>query len=538
MRSVFIVDDEPFILEGLNNAVEWEELGTTLCGKAYDGKEAYEQLRETGCDILITDIMMREMDGLELIRKLKPLHPGMKFIVLSGYNEFNYVKEGMKLGIENYLLKPVNMKELAETIQSTVQKINNAECSACLNAEELDILRDNVMNRWAAGRIDPAELKNRLDFLDIPSDLSCYAAAVVREIAEMEEPAGESPWYKARQNNREVYALCRELTESAGNVRPGICFCDLEGDVIIVYSGSDPKTLQAGILEQLEQMRSALKERGTRVMITLGGMESGYLGLPQSYALAKRLQEFFLTDEEGEIITASRMAPPDDAIACTAPDTLEYEKRLLARNKAAVDEYIDHLFAVRQSNRVSPVHIRNLAVELVLCTKQVVKENKLNYDLATSGYKQLFTALFKAQTLGRLAQHVKFIAHAAIDYLSVEEDEFSPVIKQVLHQIRTKYAEEMSLKTLAHEFNVHPFYLGQLFQKETGVSFSDYLNSHRVKQAKALLTDTLLKTSEISRRVGYLEPGYFYRQFKKYAGMSPTEFRNMVKMSACRDEQA
>ncbi|KHF37280.1 putative response regulatory protein [Paenibacillus sp. P1XP2] len=234
MRSVFIVDDEPFILEGLNNVVEWEELGTTLCGKAYDGKEAFEQLRETGCDILITDIMMREMDGLELIRRLKPLHPHMKFIVLSGYNEFNYVKEGMKLGIENYLLKPVNMKELAETIQSTVQKMDNAERPAYWNAEELDILRDNVMNRWATGRIDPAELKNRLEFLDIPSDRSCYAAAVVREIAEMEEPAGATPWYKAEADNRKVYSLCREMTEGGGS---GICFCDTGGDIVIVYAG-------------------------------------------------------------------------------------------------------------------------------------------------------------------------------------------------------------------------------------------------------------------------------------------------------------
>lgn len=533
MRSVFIVDDEPFILEGLNNVVEWEELGTTLCGKAYDGKEAFEQLRETGCDILITDIMMREMDGLELIRRLKPLHPNMKFIVLSGYNEFDYVKEGMKLGIENYLLKPVNMKELAETIQSTVQKMDNAERPAYWNAEELDILRDNVMNRWATGRIDPAELKNRLEFLDIPSDRSCYAAAVVREIAEMEEPAGATPWYKAEADNREVYFLCREMTEGGGS---GICFCDTEGDIVIVYAGSDPESLQAGSLERLEQIRHALKGRQIDVMMTLGSMESGYLGMPQSYSQAKRLQEYFLTHEEGEIITASRMSPPDEPPAWAALDTLEYEKRLLARNKTAVDEYIDQAFNVKTAVPVARIH--NMAVELVLCTKQVVKENKLNFELATSGYKQLFTALFKAQTIARLAQHVKFIAHAAIDYLSVDEDEFSPVVKQVLHQIRTKYAEEMSLKTLGHEFNVHPFYLGQLFQKETGVSFSDYLNSHRIKQAKALLTDTPMKTSEISRRVGYLEPGYFYRQFKKYAGVSPTEYRNRVKMSACRDEQA
>ncbi|BFH64324.1 response regulator transcription factor [Paenibacillus azoreducens] len=531
MRKVFIVDDEPFILEGLHSVVDWEELGTELCGKAYDGREAFEQLKDSGADILITDIMMHEMNGLELIRKLKPLHPNMKFIVLSGYNEFNYVKEGMKLGIENYLLKPVNMKELAETIQSTVQKIDNAKRPSYFDPDELDILRDNVMNRWVSGRIDPSELRNRLEFLDIPADMSCYAAAVIREAPDMGASEELPSW--RQEHGRQVYASCREIAEKTGYEGPIIRFYDLEGDVVIVCLGEDPGMLQERMLQLLKEIRRGLNERQTGVMITLGSMEQGYQGLPQSYAQAKRLQEFFLTHREDEIISYGEMTLSEELQGYAALDTLEYEKLLLNRNKAAIDEYIDHLFTVRNTDPVSPVQIRNFAVELILCTKQIVKENKLNYQLATSGYKQLFTALFKAQTVGTLAKHVKFIAHAAIDYLSVEDDEFSPVVKQVLHQIRTKYAEELSLKTLGYEFNIHPFYLGQLFLKETGVSFSDYLNSHRIKQAKTLLTETQMKTSEISRSVGYLEPGYFYRQFKKYTGMSPTEFRNMVKQAAC-----
>ncbi len=100
-------------------------------------------------------------------------------------------------------------------------------------------------------------------------------------------------------------------------------------------------------LERLEQIRHALKGRKIDVMMTLGSMESGYLGMPQSYSQAKRLQEYFLTHEEGEIITASRMSPPDEPPAWAALDTLEYEKRLLARNKTAVDEYIDQAFNVK-----------------------------------------------------------------------------------------------------------------------------------------------------------------------------------------------
>jgi len=534
MRKVFIVDDEPFILEGLHTVVDWEELGTQLCGKAYDGQEAFEQLQGAGADILITDIMMREMNGLELIRNLKPLYPHMRFIVLSGYNEFNYVKEGMKLGIENYLLKPVNMKELAETIQNTVQKMEQAERSSHISPNELDILRDNVMSRWVSGRIDPVELKNRLEFLEIPADLSYYAAAVIREapsinaagteLAQMEHKAGYS---------RELYAACRRLGEKVGTAVNAVFFCDVEGDVILLGAGAEAEFLSGQMQILLQEIQREMKQ--LKVMITLGSMECGYQGMALSYSNAKRLQEFFLTRDVEEIIVFNRLMTADDPAAELLPDTAAYERKLLSRNKADVDEYIDCLFTPQRDEALSPIQIHNMAIELILCSKQVVKENKLNYEFATSSYKQLFTALFRAQTLGQLAQHVKFIAHATIDYLSVEEDEFSPVIKQVLQRIRMSYQEEMSLKTLGHEFKIHPFYLGQLFLKETGVSFSDYLNSHRIKQAKTLLSETAMKTSEISRSIGYLEPGYFYRQFKKYAGVSPTEFRNMMKADSSRD---
>ncbi|ALS29072.1 two-component system response regulator [Paenibacillus sp. 32O-W] len=530
MRRLFIVDDEPFILEGLSTVIDWEEFGITVSGKAASGPEAFEALRHTGADILMTDIMMPEMSGLELIGKLKPLFPDMKYIVLSGYNEFEYVKEGMRLGIENYLLKPVNIKELTETVASTVQKLENADRQAFVRQSELDILRDNVMNRWVTGKIDPTELKTRLQLLDIPADNPFYAVATIKLVASgdggsPEGDAGSAAGLREPEDGNEAYRVSRALADgAAGNV---CCFRDLDGDVILIFTGPAPEAGQAEALALLDRIRQQLRKPGIQALITLGSAESGYLGVSQSYDHAKRLQEYFLTNAGDDIIRYDRMAAADAKAGSAAVDLLEYEQLLLAKDKRAVYAYIDKLFADLQSmETVSPAHIHNCAVDLILCTKQVVRDNKLNHELATSGYKQLFTALFKAHTIGQLVAHVKFIVGSAIDYLSVEEDEFSPVVKQVLRHIETRYAEELSLKTLAQSLNIHPFYLGQLFQKETGKSFSDYVNSFRIKKAQKLLKTTAMKTSDISRHIGYLEPGYFYKQFKKYTGVSPTEYRS------------
>lgn len=524
MHKVFIVDDEPFILEGLASLVDWEDYGLVLSGRASDGLEAFEILRHAEVDILITDIMMRDMNGLELIERLKPLYPRMKFIVLSGYNEFDYVKQGMQLGIENYLLKPVNIQELTETIERTVRTIEQADQQQVWQADQLDILRDNIMNRWAAGKIAPAELKGRLELLDIPFHFPFYAAASVKPTAEgeTEERPGR---YTEQQLVDRVYRLCRQREKMNSRF---VCFTDNEGDIVLLFAGNNHDAVRTAALAELTAIRNEVRSGlGLRLLMTFGSLESGFTGVPESCRHAKRLQEYFLTMPEEQVIVYDEISNLSADSGESPVDLMEYEQLLLGRNKAAVREYIEKLFAgLQESHPCDPAIIHNYAIELIMCTKQIIKEHKLSPEVAESGYKQLFTTLFKAQTLGQLVTHVLFIAEAAIDYLSVQDDDFSPVVKQVLYYIRTRYAEQLSLKTLSQSLRIHPFYLGQLFQKETGVNFTDYLSTHRIRTAQQLLRTTSLKTSDISRSVGYLEPGYFYRQFRKYTGVSPTEYRS------------
>lgn len=125
MYKVFIADDEPFILDGLYHIINWEEQDLEIIGTAVNGHDALEKMKTLKTDILITDIRMPETDGLELIRKTKEINPGTKFIIMSGYDDFEYLKECIKLGIENYLLKPINQEEFLSTLVNTVAKIEN-----------------------------------------------------------------------------------------------------------------------------------------------------------------------------------------------------------------------------------------------------------------------------------------------------------------------------------------------------------------------------------------------------------------------------
>lgn len=174
MHNILIVDDEPLILEGLRSVIEWEDYGLRIAGQAGNGEEALEFLHRhnEAIDILITDITMPKLTGLELIQQIKCFDSKMRFIILSGYEQFEYLKAGMSLGIENYILKPINIKELESTIEQIVEVLNQEDVEQFHAKEDQQVLRNNILNRWVTGNIDRQELMHRSKVLNISLDCS------------------------------------------------------------------------------------------------------------------------------------------------------------------------------------------------------------------------------------------------------------------------------------------------------------------------------------------------------------------------------
>lgn len=523
MYKVWIADDEPFILEGLPYIIPWEQYGLTIAGLASDGEEAWEALRRNPVDLLITDIMMPKMSGLDLIRHVKQSHPDTKVIILSGYDEFDYIKQGMTLGIENYLLKPINVEELKETVRNTVQKMEAAVRQEVYRRSDLDILRDNILNRWMTGTIDSAELQNRSQLIGFPLDYSYYAVAALKLIFPQETSRMLHHAQKDRILN-EAYQLIRQMTEEDPHI---ICFCDPEGDIILIFGHESHESDQATRDQLLSECKQAVEERFHLLAVaTAGRIEPTYRHAGRSYGQAKRLQEYYLVQSDQPVIDEDLIHSDDEPEHPYPPfDYDAYDRLLFAKNKTALFEQIDELFD--SMSGALPSHIQNKAVELIIRMKQMIQEKHMSNELAAKSYKEIVSALFAIHSLDELKQHVKSIAGLAVDCFIAEEDLLSPVIRQVLHEIRENYADELSLKTLAQQYNINSVYLGQLFHKETEDTFSDYLNRYRIDRAKNLLINTYLKTQEISKKVGYVDPSYFYKQFKKYTGVSPTEYRGM-----------
>ncbi|MBY3620184.1 response regulator transcription factor [Acinetobacter sp. CUI P1] len=520
MHNILIVDDEPLILEGLRSVIDWEDYGLRIAGQAGNGEEALEFLHHhnEAIDILITDITMPRLTGLELIQQIKQFDSKMRFIILSGYEQFEYLKAGMSLGIENYILKPINIKELESTIEQIVEVLNQEDVEQFHAKEDQQVLRNNILNRWVTGNIDRQELLHRSKVLNISLDCSFFTVAAIRLITEQEEEESQHN-LQPNQLVEECYRIAVQSVAERGTV---IAFIDMEGDLILIVAESAEDENKEEMYCMLEQVQSAIMhELGKSVWITIGSKEYTFQEVPQSYKKAKSLYVEHLMLPGYPIIDVdqlSKMVLHEDKLEI---DYEAFTKLLLSGEREAANQFIEETFQkLFGCGMITRIDNYNVAIELMLIAKKMEKN---------SNFSAVFNPLLRIHTIEQLLHHVQDSVKETLDQLSLVSDELSPNMKYMVDQVSKHYREELSLKTLSQRMNMHPTYLGQLFQKEMGRSFSDYVNQFRIEKARQLLLQTTLLTNEIAAEVGYLDPAYFYRQFKKSVGISPTELRKMYK---------
>jgi two-component system, response regulator YesN len=506
MFRVFIVDDEPFIIEGLYDIIDWAEIGLEIVGHAGNGQKALEALQETSVDILLTDISMPVMNGLDLIREARVVHPNLKVIVLSGFDEFSYLKEGMMLGIENYLLKPINIKELKATLLGTVEKLNTSKETQFVQAYSKQILKDNMLHRWLTHQIAPLEFYERADLLGINLDRAYIAASVLRFAS----------------GSAEVFEFISGQVECCDWIT---IFCDLDGDIVMLAAMDDTDRGKKELIDLIHQLQAGLQDRPLR--ISIGSVERLPEQAGQSYASAKKAQEYFWIYPELQFMDYSELAinQGNPKVDFSTIDWSVYAKLILAKDQENLRLQIQSDFKrIQTLPGITPHDFQNIAFEMVIHFKMELKAIRHTEELDV--YHQAFRQIRSAVTLEELEAAIQEMANITIGFLI--SDIRSPIVQQVLKYVHQSYAEELSLKMLGAHYHIHPVYLGQLFHKEINESFTEYINRYRIEKAKELLKTTNLKVHVIARDVGYWEVGYFYKQFKKYVGISPTDYRGLL----------
>lgn len=507
MKKVMLVEDEEFILQGIRYIIDWEEIAMEVSAMAHNGREALEMFRENPVDIVVTDVEMPFMNGLELLEEIRKISPRARCIILSGYDEFEYARTAMKLDVEEYILKPVNEEQLKEVLIKAGERLDALDRKRAAAIE--DKIGWHKLLKGKLGREEETEFYQMLPKMD--AGLEVYAAIMKMDTGTLE--GAES-----------MNDILMEIQKETRTIKP--IYLTPDTLFLLLYTETGSKAEE--ILEYYSRFQDRLESRyGIMSFLTVSDPIQDYEQLPACYKLASKLQKYRMLEGYGSCINEAHIKERKSKDVVI--DETMLRKLILKKDKEGALNYIEDLFI---NNLKSEVNV-DVLYQMTLKIAMVLQEIKVEYKLVQSrnlrDLSEIIEKIYQADDiLGLKAIFISEITEI-ITYLHTEDSQYTPVVKQIMAEVQKNYREDMNLKTLSYKYHMNASYLGQIFQKEAGCSFAQYLSNIKNSMAKDLILNTNMKINDIAREVGYPDTSYFYRKFKQCYGVSPASLRNMKK---------
>lgn len=534
--KVFLVEDEMVIRRGIKNSIDWEKEGYIFCGEASDGELAYPMIIKEKPDILITDIRMPFMDGLELCKLVKKELPNIKILILSGYDEFDYAKEAIHLGVTEYLLKPISSGKLLEALNGVSESIRREKEDKDLVRKYMEEMRENTehekqkfFEQMIAGNLSMA------DALETGKKYEMNLSAGMYNLLLFRFTLGEENRKSGELLGEAEYAI-EKLTERLEYVfefQRGV-----EGWAFLLMADNEEQ-MSERVKELSKDLEEIMKNYSTIAYFGgIGQPVARLRELEESFREAERALAARFTMELNRIISVEdiRMAQNVDTlddIEITSFGEREKTRTMLEKflNNGAedeIDEFVDVYINELPEENLKSVLMRQYIimdayiVMMSFCEKIEGIEGEMQAQS-----EELKNSMKTIQTLEEIKNYIRMLLKKIIGVRdTISGRRYSDIIEIAKDQIRKTYmSDEISLNTIAAEVGMSPSYFSSIFSKEMGKTFVEYLTEIRMDRAKELLMCSSMKTSEIGYEVGYKDPHYFSYIFKKTQNCTPKEFR-------------
>ncbi len=491
MYKLYLLDDEPFILEGLKYIIDWEEYGFDVVGTSSNGEDGFNFIKNEDVDLIITDIMMPKMTGLELISNLKKINHNAKFIVLSAFQEFQYAKEAISMGAENYLTKPIDEDELIQTIEEVKKKIEKIK----LEKVDTKIFKNDLILKLICNKNND-EVLDRLKLEGVNFNYK-NLCVVILEFAE-------------------ACNINKNILNHIDNLNYEYCV-NLQNQILIIM---DKESINKDTLRNLKDGLSSITNE--QIYISRGKYVDSIDNLNCSYQSAKDIHEYKLVYPNISWIREYK----EKSYNLENIDYIDFnhlKKLLLNKDNKESLNYIESIFSkLKKDENLTVKQIKTKSIEVFLNVYNYFNDSKI-----IKGLDLYLEKVINSVNLDQIQLELNNMIKHRQSKLEETDDSISPIILKLLRNIEENYSKDLNLKEISETYNINSIYLGQLFQKETGILFSDYLNNFRVNKAKNLLVETSLKAAEIGELVGYANKNYFYRKFKDIVGITPSEWRKI-----------
>lgn len=522
MYKIALIDDEAVVRTGMEELIPWKELGLELIGTAEDGEKGLLLIQETLPDIVLLDINMPKLNGLDLAHILTKNYPLLKIILISGYDEFSYARQALRMGVQDYILKPVTKSEMVSLLRTMVGKLDEQREQMKKEADVLNkieqsipLMQQKLLEELVFTEVENSMIIKKCIKANIPYNKAYYGVFLIDADDHIE--------------NKELtyFAIQNIVNEMVMNKNWGIIF-EVEAFNAVLYFTNEqerPKTLYEESVTYIKQAITDLM--GITVTIGVGDLVDSIEHISDSYkgAYCGLLSRFF----QGTNRIIENIKPYEtNKVHFTQWVKWESEVVKSIEQKEAFEQVINRIALEVRKCKMSVKDIEELWANIASAIlKKFMEIDPTITEIFPEGIN-LVEEMKQFKTLIDMQIWIKSIYERCFDYINNQAKPNTVHMKNIMAVIEENYSlPELSMKMVCDSVHISPSHFSNIFKKETGTTFIQYLTEYRLEKAKRLLKYTPLRTYEVSEAVGYADAHYFSSIFKKAVGKSPSDYRKM-----------
>lgn len=524
---VLLADDEEEIRAGISRKIDWNSLGFDLVGEADNGEVALELAEQLCPDVVLTDIKMPFMDGLELCRRLKQSLPAAKLVVFSGFDDFEYARQAVSMGVSEYILKPINAPELTAVLvklrdQLDQQRMERRDMETLRRRydESLPILRELFYTRLLDGHLPSDEIAQRAARYEITIGPGPWTVALAYPGGPLDETAARD----------ELLLLSvRAFLETHFSLDGCSVRAVLYGDIVALVIELENESSLYPLLRELDRLsRLSQSYLGISLTVGVGRLCRSLEDLHESAEGARSALDYRVLGGGSRIIYIGDLEPQSAAaLSFEEEDQRALSGAIKLGTAEQVKQVVRTLTERLGQTGLSSSRCYLFLLEMVACLIRLARTGGLKVEEVFGEHFTGVVPISDFSNLEDLRQWLETHCLKLHDLLGRQRlDSTGQLIERAKAFIADHYADaQLNVETLCSHLHLSPTYFSTLFKREVGMSFIAYVTKVRMDRAAQLLQDTDEKTYRIAEQTGYTDPNYFSYVFKRHFGLSPSKFR-------------
>ena len=524
MYKLLVVDDEQIVIDAVKFIVNKNFNNVDVIGSAKNGREAIEKASKLNPDIVFMDIRMPGINGIDAIKEIKERNSRIQFVILSAYEQFEFAKEAVNLGVKEYILKPINRYKLIDTLNNILNELSEKEKKRKRELENIEklqsilpILESGFIYSILMDKEFGEEVKRYRDLFDLGED---GGYIMIIEFGEGEKAVSLTNKIGSSVKSQKFYPNIRDMLKYRCKCLIGPTIINRIIVFVATKENEDEYKQRLNAIEMAEDIvKKAMKSTDVEFFIGIGGY-SQIEYLHNSYEQALKA----LRDNCGEHVVHIMDVREVKDISLDKYNE-RCNKLLNSIELANEDKALLLLNKIFDSiSNLIPINRKSKMIELIVLIYQKAYNMNIPADIYIdySSYLQEIINLDEEKIQRWAINKIKHIIKMVEEY---KQNKVSKLIMDAKEYIDKYYSKEITLEEVSKVISISPQYFSRLFKEETGYNFIEYLTNIRIDNSKSLIRQSNKTIKEICYEVGYNDPNYFSRLFKKIVGISPTEYQ-------------